>query len=166
MAVSKVVYGTSVLVDLTEDTVTAESLLLGCTAHDAKGDLVTGTYAAVPMDPWIEDYNVGYVDNGTWRYEKPTRTYSDIYEVEAGKTYLITLGKNVGSRFRSMFTTSDVTQSTVNVTGTMVVNINNPASFSTAKFEAPNDGYLIIAKDNVGVTGIKTYVYDCEKSWF
>lgn len=43
MAVSKVVYGTTVLVDLTEDTVTADDLMLGTTAHDATGTLITGT---------------------------------------------------------------------------------------------------------------------------
>lgn len=37
------VYGTTVLVDLTEDTVTADDLMLGTTAHDATGALITGT---------------------------------------------------------------------------------------------------------------------------
>ena len=43
MAVNKVVYGTTVLVDLTEDTVTADKLLKGATAHDASGEPITGT---------------------------------------------------------------------------------------------------------------------------
>lgn len=43
MAVSKVVYGTTVLVDLTADTVSAEALLQGYTAHDKTGAQVTGT---------------------------------------------------------------------------------------------------------------------------
>lgn len=45
MAVSKVVYGTTVLVDLTGDTVTTDKLLAGVTAHDAAGNTVTGTVA-------------------------------------------------------------------------------------------------------------------------
>ena len=44
MAVNKVVYGTTVLVDLTGDTVTADKLLKGATAHDASGEQVTGTH--------------------------------------------------------------------------------------------------------------------------
>ena len=44
MAVNKVVYGTTVLVDLTEDTVTPDKLLKGATAHDASGEQVTGTH--------------------------------------------------------------------------------------------------------------------------
>ena len=42
MAVNKVVYGTSVLVDLTSDTVTADKMLSGYTAHDKSGNQVTG----------------------------------------------------------------------------------------------------------------------------
>ena len=43
MAVSKVIYVTTVLVDLTEDTVTPDKLLKGETAHDASGQPITGT---------------------------------------------------------------------------------------------------------------------------
>ena len=43
MAVNKVVYGTTVLVDLTKDTVTPDKLLKGATAHDASGESITGT---------------------------------------------------------------------------------------------------------------------------
>ena len=46
MAVNKVVYGTTVLVDLTEDTVTHDKLLKGYTAHDASGEPITGTLEA------------------------------------------------------------------------------------------------------------------------
>lgn len=43
MAVNKVIYGTTVLVDLSGDNVTADSLLTGHTAHGADGEPVTGT---------------------------------------------------------------------------------------------------------------------------
>lgn len=43
MAVNKVIYGTTVLVDLTEDTVTADKLVRGYTAHDKSGALIIGT---------------------------------------------------------------------------------------------------------------------------
>ena len=43
---NKVVYGTTVLVDLTGDTVTADKLLKGATAHDASGEQITGTMEA------------------------------------------------------------------------------------------------------------------------
>lgn len=43
MAVNKVVYGTGILIDLTNDTVTPDTLFKGCTAHLADGTIVTGT---------------------------------------------------------------------------------------------------------------------------
>ena len=43
MSVNKVVYGTTVLVDLTSDTVTANTLLNGYKAHDKAGNVVNGS---------------------------------------------------------------------------------------------------------------------------
>lgn len=43
MAINKVVYGTTVLVDLTNDTVRPESMLLGTRAHARNGDVIEGT---------------------------------------------------------------------------------------------------------------------------
>lgn len=43
VAVSKVVYGTTVLVDLTGDTVAADKLLAGVIAHDKAGLPVLGS---------------------------------------------------------------------------------------------------------------------------
>lgn len=48
MGVSKVVIDDEVRLDLTEDTVTPESLLKGVTAHDAAGEPVTGTVDKLP----------------------------------------------------------------------------------------------------------------------
>lgn len=42
MATNKVVYGDDTLIDLTEDTVTADTLLEGVTAHTKSGQLVEG----------------------------------------------------------------------------------------------------------------------------
>lgn len=41
--VNKVVYGGTVLIDLTGDTVTADKVLNGYTAHDKSGEIITGT---------------------------------------------------------------------------------------------------------------------------
>ena len=43
MGVSKVTYAAKVLIDLTSDTVVAAALKRGTTAHDAAGNVVTGT---------------------------------------------------------------------------------------------------------------------------
>lgn len=46
MAVNKVIYGGTTLIDLSEDTVTPETLAEGVTAHDKSGAVITGTMSA------------------------------------------------------------------------------------------------------------------------
>lgn len=55
MAANKVVYGTLVLMDLTSDTVTAEQMPQGCTAHDKSGAKITGT---LPFTAKGKDRNI------------------------------------------------------------------------------------------------------------
>ena len=43
MAVNKVIYGGNILIDLTTDTITADKLASGITAHDKSGAIITGT---------------------------------------------------------------------------------------------------------------------------
>ena len=43
MAVNKVVYGNTTIIDLTADTVEAGKMMNGVTAHDASGATITGT---------------------------------------------------------------------------------------------------------------------------
>lgn len=43
MANNKIIYGGKTLIDLTTDTVTADKMLSGITAHDKSGEIITGT---------------------------------------------------------------------------------------------------------------------------
>ena len=43
MAYNKIIYGGKTLIDLTGDTVTADRLLKGTTAHDMSGEVITGS---------------------------------------------------------------------------------------------------------------------------
>lgn len=43
MAYNKIIYGGAVLIDLTSDTVTADALASGVTAHDKSGAIIVGT---------------------------------------------------------------------------------------------------------------------------
>lgn len=43
MAINKVIYGGNILIDLTTDTITADKLASGITAHDKSGKTITGT---------------------------------------------------------------------------------------------------------------------------
>ena len=66
MAVSKVVYGNRAIIDLTADTVTADTLLAGATAHTASGERVDGAVSfitvysgsAAPDDSLGEDCDI------------------------------------------------------------------------------------------------------------
>ena len=117
------------------------------------------------LTPYIEDFNCGWVGtgNGVWTYEKPTQSYSDVYSVQGGHKYYLTLGSDVGTRFRVIFTTVDVsTVSSGKVNGTAVnkSNYNNPSPNQNLYYTTPSDGYIVVQKDNVGKTGIKTYLHD------
>lgn len=68
---NKVVLGSEVLIDLTQDTVDASHLLAGYTAHDASGEIITGTntYDADTSDATASDAEVlatkTFYKNGT-----------------------------------------------------------------------------------------------------
>lgn len=82
MAVNKVVYGTTVLVDLTEDTVTADKLLLGYTAHDKSGALITGTNTGGGSN----DFIVTLSYNDTTQMWEPDCTFAEVQAAyDAGK---------------------------------------------------------------------------------
>lgn len=49
MPVNEVIYGGETLISLTSDTVTAETLAEGVTAHDASGNLIIGTATVVDI---------------------------------------------------------------------------------------------------------------------
>lgn len=56
MAVNKVIYDGNTLIDLTEDTVTADQLKTGVTAHDAAGNRITGTYEGEDVSAETAEY--------------------------------------------------------------------------------------------------------------
>ena len=151
--------------DLSNDTIAADRLRVGYTAHDANGQQITGTLNTAALEPHIYDLKYGYIDKGVWKYENPTNTYIDIYPVQANHDYYLTLGATVGTRFRSMFTTVDVSQSRVNVTGTTILNANDPLPFDNFFYTATANGYVLVSKDNIGHSNLKTYMYDKTTAW-
>lgn len=65
--VNKVQYGNQTLIDLTSDTVTADKILAGYTAHIATGAVVTGTCTGVQIPVPVSGTNSFWiaVPNGT-----------------------------------------------------------------------------------------------------
>lgn len=70
--VNKVIYGKTVLIDLTADTVTADKILTSYTAHDAAGNIITGTcnYDVNSQDATVK---VAEMLNGVTAYARGTK---------------------------------------------------------------------------------------------
>lgn len=62
MAKNKIIYGSNTLIDLTSDTVTADKLAEGYTAHDKAGNVITGTMTG--GTPNLQSKSVTYTSNG------------------------------------------------------------------------------------------------------
>lgn len=70
MAINKVVYNNETLIDISSDTVTADKLGYGITAHDSSGQRITGTVnmsgaTNIPTKVSDLDNDAGFIQNGT-----------------------------------------------------------------------------------------------------
>lgn len=72
MGNSKIVYGSTVLIDLTADTVTADKILASYTAHDAAGNAVVGT-CAYDVDSQDATVQVAEILSGKTAYARGTK---------------------------------------------------------------------------------------------
>lgn len=72
MGNSKIVYGSTVLIDLTADTVTADKILASYTAHDAAGNAVVGT-CAYDVDSQDATVQVAEILTGKTAYARGTK---------------------------------------------------------------------------------------------
>lgn len=111
-AVSKVIYNSDTLIDLTQDTVSPDKLLSGVTAHDASGQAIVGTYDpnAKTRPAFTNFYTKGgsdfpktiskgvnwipftaYVNNGTGWQENHVYFQAARYETNGSGTNTITL---------------------------------------------------------------------------
>ncbi len=88
---NKIIYGGRTLIDLTEDTVTPETLIKGATAHNAAGEKITGTldHGDTPSEPPIE------ADINFYDYDG-TLLYAWSLDELAGKTALPDLPTRTG----------------------------------------------------------------------
>ncbi len=82
MAINEVIFGNEVLIDLKSDTVTADKLLSGITAHGADGEPIVGTLTATDVQ----------LANGTFRLSRGNATVSldfvpDCFTVTRGEVY-------------------------------------------------------------------------------
>lgn len=93
MAINKVQYGNTVLLDLTSDTVTADKLMQGYTAHDRTGTLITGTATGGGEggNTWQDQYGYVHLDDeapsGQITVESLSVTANGTYTAPTGKAY-------------------------------------------------------------------------------
>ena len=126
--------------------------------------VLSGGGTSGAMAPHTVDLDSGYVANGTWYYKPGDPAYADVYAVEAGKHYFVSLGNVVGNRFRVMFSARDPSTATADMTGTRVgTDTSNPAQYANVVYSAASAGYLTIGKTSEGQAGIKTYVFNMEE---
>ena len=157
---NKIVSFGQVLIDLTADTVAAEHLEAGFTAHDASGAVITGTCNQIVLPVVAYDYEQGYTDTGTWKYQDSHNNHTDVYEIKNGHGYCLSLGSVVGTRFRSAALETNPVGSLVDIPGVQVVQQNNPQPHARVMFTASFDGWLVVTKDNASTTGLKSYLFD------
>ena len=72
--VNKVVFGDETLIDLSQDTVAAASMLSGATAHDASGAIITGT---IPIKSGL-DISTYWDTQSTFHITMPIGYYNSI----------------------------------------------------------------------------------------
>lgn len=88
MAVNKVVYSGQTLVDLTADSVTADTLMEGVTAHDASGEEIVGT---LPLSGliYIINLNSGAADRTQKEIDAAYASGRPLLVRQNGKQYFL-----------------------------------------------------------------------------
>ena len=125
---------------------------------DGFSSVTTDVHVGI-LEPYYENLTTGYVDlRGAWS-PGGTDCFSDVYEVEADTLYLISLGGTVGTRFRATIIAQDPLTVTKSTLGTSVVSITDPQPYEYTIYTPTESGYLVIQKDNAGVSDLKTYVF-------
>lgn len=127
MGISKVVYGGDTLIDLTSDTVEAEALLVGHTAHGKDGELIEGACS---------------FDSNT------TDATAKVSEILTGKTAYVGGQKLTGS----MANNSSVTGTISTVTGVYTIPVGFHDGSGRVSINADDQAKLIAQNIREGIT--------------
>lgn len=170
MAVSKVVFGNTVVMDLTSDTITAADLAYGKTAHGADGSLITGTSTkdsdtqdATAVAGEILSGKTAYARGAKLTGEMPNRgAVAGTISTKAG-TYSIQAGYHDGSGTVGIDSTEQAKIIAGNikagvqilgVTGdysgeTVSAQTKNATPYTTAQTVLPDSGYDYLSQVNI-----------------
>lgn len=177
MAISKVVFGNTTLIDLTSDTITASDLAYGVTAHGADGSLITGsstkdsdTTDATAVAGEILSSKTAYVNKNKITGTMPNRgAVTGTIDTVAG-TYSIQAGYHDGSGTVGIDSTEQAKIIASNikdgveilgVTGTYTgegvpTQVKNATPYTTAQVVLPDTGYDLSQVNIAAISYVET----------
>lgn len=93
MAVNKVVYNGQTLIDTSNDTVSADTLLKGVTAHDKSGEVITGTYeGGAGLTKSIKQALLNCFQHVAWDNDQGQTYYDSLHDALYPPTELVSIG--------------------------------------------------------------------------
>lgn len=177
MAISKVVFGNTTLIDLTSDTITASDLAYGVTAHGADGSAITGsstkdsdTTDATATAGEILSGETAYVNKNKITGTMPNRgAVTGTISTKAG-TYSIQAGYHDGSGTVEIDSTEQAKIIASNikdgveilgVTGTYTgegvpTQVKNATPYTTAQVILPDTGYDLSQVNIAAISYVET----------
>ena len=171
MGNSKIVYYGETLIDLTGDTVEAANLLKGVTAHDKKGEKITGTFEAA--DPYAiigVTYPEGSVctcSNGTLTLTAKDTTGKALFVIPSAGTWTVTAVSGSKSTSKTVSITAEGQVETVTLMfETILWEAGSDQNTSLTGGFAANDTNLVTIGDStVTITGNRTYFGEGSNNW-
>ena len=171
MGNSKIVYYGETLIDLTGDTVEAAKLLKGVTAHDKKGEKITGTFEAA--DPYAiigVTYPEGSVctcTNGTLTLTAKDTSGTALFTIPEAGTWTVKAVNGSDSASKAVSIPAERQVETVTLMfETILWEAGSDQNTSlTGGFAANDTNYVTIGDSTVTITGNRTYFGEGSNNW-
>lgn len=113
MAVNKVEYFGRVLIDLTADTVSTRHLAAGITAHDASGNLITGTLEQGSLESFDVNDIIDYLEGLGYVVSSPIEVVDTTMLQDNSNEVVYTAEENQNTTYKINSPTSSVEGTTL-----------------------------------------------------